>query len=102
MSSMKMVKNEAKSAISYPDQTKMLYNMTMSVKPNKETQEYRGKKLREARERRSHSQREVADAIGISETYYASMERGKKNPTEAILEKLCQVLKIKSSDILPF
>lgn len=99
---MKKVKNEAKNAFIVDRQMEISYTSDMSVKPNSRTQEYRGKKLREIREKRGLFQEDVAKAVGISTTYYASMERGLKNPTESLLEKLCQVLKIKSSDILPF
>lgn len=99
---MKMIDFEAKNTFKRTFLKKMSYTIKMSVKPNSKTQEYRGKKLREIRERRNLSQEEVAKAVGISTTYYASMERGTKNPTESLLEKLCQVLKIKVSDILPF
>lgn len=99
---MKKVKIEAKNTFSAAIKSKMSYTIDMSVKPNSKTQEYRGKKLREVREKRRLFQEEVAKAVGISTTYYAAMERGLKNPTESLLEKICQVLKIKSSDILPF
>lgn len=76
--------------------------MRVPVEINPKTQQYRGKKLREIREKRNLSQEDVANAVGISVTYYASIERGGENPTESVLEKLCKVLRIKSSEILPF
>ena len=99
---MKNLKNEAKNDFHRSSVFKISYTISMAVKPSPKTQEYRGRKLREIRERRNLFQEEVAKAVGISTTYYASMERGSKNPTESILEKLCNVLRIKSSDILPF
>ena len=45
---------------------------------------------------------EVAKNIGISVTYYAGIERGEENPTYAVLEGICKVLRIKSSEILPY
>lgn len=53
-----------------------------------------GKKIREAREQRKLSQEEVAKEVGISVTYYAGIERGEENPTYAVIESLCIVLKI--------
>lgn len=74
----------------------------MTVEVNPKSQQYTGKKLKEIRERRNLSQEEVANASGISITYYAGIERGEENPTYAVLESLCKMLKIKSSEILPF
>ncbi len=74
----------------------------MTVHANEQSQQKMGKKLRDIRERKRLFQEEVAKAVGISITYYAGIERGEENPTFAVLEKLCNVLKIKSSDILPF
>jgi transcriptional regulator with XRE-family HTH domain len=74
----------------------------VTVKINKSTQQYIGKKLRDFREEKKLSQESVADSVGISITYYAGIERGEENPTVAIIEALCDVLKVKSSNILPF
>ena len=74
----------------------------MTVKVNKTTQQYIGKKLRELREEQKFSQENVADAVGISNTYYAGIERGEENPTVAVIEELCKLYKVKSSNILPF
>jgi transcriptional regulator with XRE-family HTH domain len=74
----------------------------MTVKVKKTTQQYIGKKLRDFREEKKFSQESVAGAVGISITYYAGIERGEENPTITIIEALCTLLKIKSSDILPF
>jgi len=76
--------------------------MAMTVEVNSKTQQHMGRKLREARERKNLVQEEVANAVGISITYYASIERGEENPTIAVIEGICRALKIKSSDILPF
>lgn len=74
----------------------------MTVDVNPRSQQYTGKKLKELRERKNLSQEEAANAIGISITYYAGIERGEENPTYAVLESLCKTLRIKSSEILPF
>ena len=75
----------------------------MTVDINPRSQQYTGKKLKEIRERRNLSQEEVANASGISITYYAGIERGEENPTTfAVLENLCRALRIKSSEILSF
>ena len=80
----------------------MLYTTAMKLEVNPKTQQYMGKKLREARERKNKLQEEIANEAGISITYYAGIERGEENPTISVIENLCKVLKIKSSDILPF
>lgn len=74
----------------------------MTVDINPKDQQHTGKKLKEIRERRNLSQEEVAQATGVSVTYYAGIERGEENPTYRILGSLCRALKIKSSEILPF
>jgi len=76
--------------------------MFMTVVGNVKTQEKIGRRLREIRDRKKLFQEEIASAVGISITYYAGIERGEENPTIAVIEKICNVLKIKSSDILPF
>lgn len=74
----------------------------MPVEVNHKSQLEFGKKLREIREQRRLFQDDVAKAVGISITYYAGIERGEENPTFSVLEQICKVLKVKSSEILPF
>lgn len=74
----------------------------MTVELNSVVQKQIGKNLRDIREQRKLNQEEVANAVGISNTYYAGIERGEENPTLAVIANICKVLKIKSSDILPF
>ncbi len=61
-----------------------------------------GKKLRNAREKLRLTQVEVAEKADIAPNYYAMLERGEKNATADVLGRLAKVLKVKSSDILPF
>ncbi|HSW96232.1 MAG TPA: helix-turn-helix transcriptional regulator [Candidatus Saccharimonadales bacterium] len=74
----------------------------MTLKPNPKTQEQIGRKLREIRDQKDLSQENVAKAAGISSTYYAGIERGEENPTITVIENICRLFKIKSSEILPF
>ncbi len=74
----------------------------MNVNLDIRSQEEFGKRLRSAREKRNLSQEQVADQVGISVSYYAGMERGEENPTLAVVRTICKVLRVKSSDILPF
>ncbi|KKQ37636.1 MAG: DNA-binding protein [Candidatus Roizmanbacteria bacterium GW2011_GWA2_37_7] len=76
--------------------------MVMNVLVNSTSQQKFGRNLREIRMRKKLSQEDVANATGISVTYYAGIERGEENPTFAVLENICRALKVKSSQILPF
>lgn len=80
----------------------MVYTVAMKLEVNPKTQQHIGRKLREVRERKNLLQEEIANAAGISITYYAGIERGEENPTITVIENMCKALKIKSSDILPF
>lgn len=61
-----------------------------------------GKKLKEFRKKLGLTQTEVANKSDISVNYYARIERDEENPTLETLERVLKVLKVKSSDILPF
>ena len=61
-----------------------------------------GKKLKMARKKLNLKQSEVAGKADISVNYYARIERDEENPTLDTLKKICQALKVKSTDILPF
>lgn len=82
--------------------SKKSYTITMPVEVNRKSQQEFGKRLREIREKRRLFQEDVAKAVGISITYYAGIERGEENPTFSVIEQICKVLKVKSSEILPF
>lgn len=55
-----------------------------------------------ARKRLNLKQSEVAKKADISVNYYARIERDEENTTLDTLKKICQALKVKSTDILPF
>lgn len=61
-----------------------------------------GKKLKMARKKLNLKQADVAKKADISVNYYARIERDEENPTLETVKKLCQALKVKSTDILPF
>jgi len=61
-----------------------------------------GKKLKEARKKLGLKQVDVAKKADISINYYARIERDEENPTLETIERILKVLKVKSSDILPF
>ena len=61
-----------------------------------------GKKLKEVRLKLGLKQSDVAKKADISVNYYSRIERDEENPTIETLERITKVLKVKSSDILPF
>ena len=48
------------------------------------------------------SQIDLANKIGTDRTYVGGIERGERNPTFEILEKLAKVLETTMSDLLKF
>jgi transcriptional regulator with XRE-family HTH domain len=74
----------------------------MPVDINRRSLEEFGRKVREIRDKKRWTQEEVAKNVGISETYYAGIERGEQNLTFSVMEKICKVLNVRSSQILPF
>ncbi len=73
----------------------------MTSTSSQEIQQKIGRNLKRIREEQGFTQEELAKAAGISPSYYNKIENGKKN-FSANLENLCKVLKVKSSDILPY
>ena len=61
-----------------------------------------GKRLKDARQRLNLTQLEVAEKAGVSTNYYSRIERGEVNQSLETFEAITQVLRVKSSDILPF
>lgn len=61
-----------------------------------------GKNLKTARLNAKLTQKHVAERVGVHVNYYARIERDEENPSLEILKKLTKILKVKSSDILPF
>ncbi len=59
-----------------------------------------GANLRRAREDLGISQEELADRAGLHRTYVSGVERGVRNPTVIVLEKIAKALKVKSSSLL--
>lgn len=61
-----------------------------------------GKNIKKARKERKMTQVGVAEKAGIHPNYYSRIERGELQPALDTLEKIFKVLKVKSSEILPF
>ena len=74
----------------------------MNMIPDEKSQKAFGKNLRSVRETKNLSQEDVATLSKISTTHYAGIERGEQNPTFSVIENICNALKVKSSQVLPF
>ena len=59
-----------------------------------------GERLKNAREKLSLTQAEVATKAGLNANYYAVVERGEGNLSFEKLQRIMKVLGIKSLDIL--
>lgn len=61
-----------------------------------------GQFIKEGREKRDMLQEEVAQLVGISQSYYSRIERGSKdrNVDLVVALKICQVLRLDLSDFI--
>lgn len=59
-----------------------------------------GKRIREFREDRGMSQKELADKIGVSNSRVSNWEQGINRPDADILADLCRALKVSPSELL--
>ena len=59
-----------------------------------------GLNLRKFRDERGISQEDLAFDCGLHRTYISGVERGVRNPTVVVLEKIAKALKIQSSRLL--
>ena len=59
-----------------------------------------GKNVRQLREAKGWSQEAFADEAGIHRTYVSDIERGARNPTITVVEKLATALRVTASELL--
>ncbi|MBZ9965004.1 helix-turn-helix domain-containing protein [Mesorhizobium sp. BR1-1-2] len=59
-----------------------------------------GLNLRRLRLAKGLSQEAFADDVGIHRTYVSDLERGRRNPTITIVEKLAMFLAVKPGELL--
>jgi transcriptional regulator with XRE-family HTH domain len=59
-----------------------------------------GLNVRKLREAKGWSQEDYADRAGIHRTYVSDIERGKRNPTVTVVEKLAKALAISPGALL--
>jgi transcriptional regulator with XRE-family HTH domain len=53
-----------------------------------------GRNIRKLRQEKGWSQEDYADRAGIHRTYVSDIERGARNPTITVVEKLAKPLKV--------
>jgi transcriptional regulator with XRE-family HTH domain len=59
-----------------------------------------GRNVRQLREAKGWSQEDYADRAGIHRTYVSDIERGRRNPTITVVEKLAQPLGVATGSLL--
>ena len=59
-----------------------------------------GSNLRKQRTERGWSQEEFADRAGIHRTYVSDLERGARNPSILVLERLATALNVAAAELL--
>lgn len=59
-----------------------------------------GKNVRKLREAKGWSQEDYADRAGIHRTYVSDIERGKRNPTVTVVEKLAAPFGVSPSQLI--
>lgn len=63
-------------------------------------QDVLARNVRVFRELKGWSQEELAERADVHRTYVSQVERGLRNPTIVIVERLAKALKITASDLL--
>lgn len=59
-----------------------------------------GRNVRKLREAKGWSQEDYADRAGIHRTYVSDIERGRRNPTVTVVEKLAKPLGVTPGALL--
>ena len=59
-----------------------------------------GANLRDIRRKRGISQEELAFECGLHRTYVSGVERGVRNPTVAVLDKIARALGVPAAELL--
>ncbi len=59
-----------------------------------------GANIRQLREAKDWSQEELADQAGFHRTYISGVERGIRNPTIIVLERIAKALKVNTAELL--
>jgi len=59
-----------------------------------------GRNVRRKRQDRKITLEALADQVGLSYSYLGEIERGRRNPTLAVVERLAEALKVDPGDLL--
>lgn len=59
-----------------------------------------GTNIRRLRLAKGWSQEDYADRAGIHRTYVSDIERGRRNPTITVVEKLAKPLEVRAGELL--
>jgi len=59
-----------------------------------------GSNVRRRRKERGLTQEALADAVKLAPTYVGQLERGQRNPTLDVVERLARVLKVDPLELL--
>lgn len=59
-----------------------------------------GLNVRRLREAKGWSQEDYAERAGIHRTYVSDIERGRRNPTVTVVEKLARPFEVSAGDLL--
>ena len=59
-----------------------------------------GSNLKKLREEQGYSQESFADHCGLHRTYISGIERGVRNPTVVIIDKIARALKVPAGSLL--
>lgn len=59
-----------------------------------------GANIRKLREDKDWSQEELADQAGFHRTYISGVERGIRNPTITVIERIAKALKVRTEELL--
>lgn len=59
-----------------------------------------GSNIMRLRQEKGWSQEDYADRAGIHRTFVSDIERGARNPTILVVEKLARALKVAASDLV--
>ena len=62
--------------------------------------EYFNENLKEAREKRGMTQKEVADIIGVAKSTYSLYESGNREPNVQTIKKIADTLNVSADDLL--
>lgn len=76
-------------------------NELMSQLDKKQLNEYVGRRIKEERQKKKISQKDLAEKIGVRNSTLSQYEHGKSEPNHEVLFKIASTLDINVSDLIP-